>query len=594
MELLKVENLNFTYPAQNEKTLKDVSLSVKEGEFIVLCGESGCGKTTLLRLLKRELAPYGQKEGQIVYRGCEQEKLDEKISACEIGYVMQNPENQIVMDKVWHELAFGLENMGLPQQTIRRRVGEMACFFGIDEWFRKETAQLSGGQKQLLNLASIMAMQPKILILDEPTSQLDPIAAADFIATIGKLNRELGTTILMVEHRLEEVFPIADKVLVMEQGRILLCESPQAAGRRLKEIRGNHRMLVGFPSAVRIYHALDVPEAPCPVTVRDGREFLETYFSNQKQHRALHDNCQLDGKPAVVLKDVWFRYKRELPDVLEGVSLEVKTGEIVSILGGNGSGKTTLLSVISDMNHAYRGRIRILGKKLKAYRGNELYKHTLAMLPQNPQTVFIKESVREDYKEMQKVMEYSDSEMDRQVAEVEKLLGISALMDKHPYDLSGGEQQKAALGKVLLLQPKILLLDEPTKGIDAYSKHRLVGLMKKLQEGGMTILMVTHDVEFAAEVSNRCAMFFDRELTSVDPPAEFFCGNSFYTTAANRIARQMFDDVVVCEDIVSLCRINGRKEEEHEDKTINGDSAAGRLCGGAHLLRSHGVSGQAL
>ena len=561
MELLKVENLSFTYPGQDKPALRQVSFTVNSGEFVVLCGESGCGKTTLLRLLKRELAPHGERTGEISYLGCPQQELDERTAACEIGFVMQNPENQIVMDKVWHELAFGLENMGLPQQKIRRRVGEMACFFGIDEWFRKETHHLSGGQKQLLNLASIMAMQPKLLILDEPTSQLDPIAASDFIGTLVKLNRELGTTILMTEHRLEEVFPAADKAGVMEEGKMLLWDVPRTVGKRLREIRENHKMLVGLPSAVRIYNALDVPEAECPLTVREGREFLDAYFTNQvRQKKEAAQQLMPGEETALLLKNVWFRYERETPDILEGVKLEIKKGEIVSILGGNGSGKTTLLSVIAGLNRAYRGKIRVCGKKIKSYKGNELYRGTLGLLPQNPQSVFLRETVREDYHELKKVMGDTEQEMEEKIARIAKLLKIEELLDQHPYDLSGGQQQKAALGKILLLQPKLLLLDEPTKGIDAYSKFRLMELMRRLQSEGITILMVTHDVEFAASVSNRCAMFFDRELTSVDPPEEFFCDNSFYTTAANRIARQMYDGVVTCEDVVGLCKENGRKK----------------------------------
>lgn len=561
MELLKVENLSFTYPGQDKPALRQVSFTVNSGEFVVLCGESGCGKTTLLRLLKRELAPHGERTGEISYLGFPQQELDERTAACEIGFVMQNPENQIVMDKVWHELAFGLENMGLPQQKIRRRVGEMACFFGIDEWFRKETHHLSGGQKQLLNLASIMAMQPKLLILDEPTSQLDPIAASDFIGTLVKLNRELGTTILMTEHRLEEVFPAADKAGVMEEGKMLLWDVPRTVGKRLREIRENHKMLVGLPSAVRIYNALDVPEAECPLTVREGREFLDAYFTNQvRQKKEAAQQLMPGEETALLLKNVWFRYERETPDILEGVKLEIKKGEIVSILGGNGSGKTTLLSVIAGLNRAYRGKIRVFGKKIKSYKGNELYRGTLGLLPQNPQSVFLRETVREDYHELKKVMGDTEQEMEEKIARIAKLLKIEELLDQHPYDLSGGQQQKAALGKILLLQPKLLLLDEPTKGIDAYSKFRLMELMRRLQSEGITILMVTHDVEFAASVSNRCAMFFDRELTSVDPPEEFFCDNSFYTTAANRIARQMYDGVVTCEDVVGLCKENGRKK----------------------------------
>ena len=272
MELLKVENLTFTYPRQPGDTseqrpaLSDVSFQVEEGEFLVVCGESGCGKTTLLRLLKRELAPEGEKSGAIYFHGASQEELTDREAACEIGFVMQNPENQIVTDKVWHELAFGLENMGMSTPEIRRRVAEMACFFGIDDWFRKKTAELSGGQKQLLNLASIMAMQPRLLILDEPTSQLDPIAAKDFIQTLMKINKELGLTILLTEHRLEDAFPVADRVAVMEKGRLLFIRPPKEAGKELKKLDKNHKMLLGLPSAVRIYQGLDAADVECPLT----------------------------------------------------------------------------------------------------------------------------------------------------------------------------------------------------------------------------------------------------------------------------------------------------------------------------------------
>ena len=250
MALLEVKNLSFTYPRQPKDTmeakpaLSGVSLDIRRGEFMVLCGASGCGKSTLLRLLKRELAPKGEKSGEIFFCGKEQSELSEREAACEIGYVLQNPENQIVTDKVWHELAFGLENMGVPTPVIRRRVAEMACFFGIDYWFRKKTTELSGGQKQLLNLASILSMQPKLLILDEPTSQLDPIAASDFIHTLSKINKDLGLTILMTEHRLEEVFPLADRVAVMDQGKLLFVETPRKAGHELKQFDQNHRMLL--------------------------------------------------------------------------------------------------------------------------------------------------------------------------------------------------------------------------------------------------------------------------------------------------------------------------------------------------------------
>ena len=561
MELLKVEELTFTYPRQEKDAgealpaLSGVSFQIQEGEFIVVCGESGCGKTTLLKLLKRELAPAGERSGQIWFRGVPQEKLSDREAACGIGYVLQNPENQTVTDKVWHELAFGLENMGVPTPVIRRRVAEMACFFGIDGWFRKKTTELSGGQKQLLNLASIMAMQPKLLILDEPTSQLDPIAASDFINTLVKINKDLGLTILLTEHRLEEVFPAADRVFIMDQGKMLLMEPPREAGRSLKQLNGNHRMLLGLPSALRIYHGLDAADAECPLTVRDGRDFLTAHYDNRLR-RLERDSADIEAERPVAMrmKDVCFRYERELPDVLEGGALTVYEGEIVSILGGNGAGKTTLLSVISGVNRPYRGKIEIFGKRIQKYSGKELYVRKLASLPQNPQTIFLRMTVREDYEEIRKVMEYGKEEMDQKISEMAELLGISRLLDRHPYDLSGGEQQKAAIGKVLLLQPRLLLLDEPTKGIDAWSKRQLQELLKDLKRRGICILMVTHDVEFAAGVSDRCGLFFDHEIASLDAPEDFFCSNNYYTTAANRISRHWYDNAVTCEDVIELCR----------------------------------------
>lgn len=570
MELLKVENLSFTYPRQSGDTspekeaLHQVSFQIQEGDFVVVCGESGCGKTTLLRMLKRELVPAGQKQGAIFFSGREQSELSDREAACEIGFVLQNPENQTVTDKVWHELAFGLENMGIPTPVIRRRVAEMACFFGIDDWFRKKTSQLSGGQKQLLNLASVMAMQPRLLILDEPTSQLDPIAASDFINTLVKINKELGLTILLTEHRLEDVFPVADQVMVMEKGQLLYMGSPREVGKNLKQAKKNHKMLLGLPSAVRIYQGLDEIEVSCPLTVREGRNFIREEYDN-RIIRIERKQEAIIGEIAMRMKEVCFRYEKDTPDVLENVELTVYKGEILSLLGGNGAGKTTLLSVISGANIPYKGKIEIFGKRLKKYKGKELYVKNLVSLPQNPQTVFLKMTVREDYEELRNVLEYSKEEMKKAITEVAKRLEISHLLDRHPYDLSGGEQQKAAIGKVLLLQPKFLLLDEPTKGIDAWAKKQLGILLGELKQQGITILMVTHAVEFAAEVSDRCGLFFDHQVVSVDKPEEFFCNNNYYTTAANRISRQQYENAITCEEVIALCKRNGRKTHEGKD-----------------------------
>ncbi len=547
MEILKIENLSFKYPTSDVNAISDINLTINSGEFIVVCGESGCGKTTLLKLLKRELAPFGEQEGKIIYNGKDIKNLTERESASEIGYVLQNPDSQIVTDKVWHELSFGLENLGVPTSIIRRRVGEMASYFGIQDWYRSKTDSLSGGQKQLLNLASIMVMQPKLLILDEPTSQLDPIAASDFISTLQKLNRELGLTIVLVEHRLEEVFPIADKVLVMENGKISFFDTPRNIGRLLPE---NHKMIDGLPSATRIFNSLKI-DSQCPLTVKEGRDFLEKHFHGNNS--IVIKEYTHSKNEAVLLKNVWFRYTKDGEDILKDIEMTVYEGEIFSILGGNGTGKSTALKVISGLEKPYTGKIFINGKLIKEY-GKSLYKNNLAFLPQNPQTVFLKDTVWEDMESILEISDIPKEKWNENIKAVLEKLGISHLAEKHPFDLSGGEQQKCALAKLLLTKPKILLLDEPTKGFDAFSKKKLREILRQLKKDGMTVIMVTHDVEFAAINSDKCALFFDGEILSAEIPQKFFSENNFYTTAANRMARGIFPYAVTCDDVIHCCK----------------------------------------
>lgn len=553
MEVLHIENLSFQYPTGSKKALDGIDLSVNSGDFIVMCGESGCGKTTLLKMIKSTLAPAGEKSGSVYFKGRNTDELDAETIACEIGFVMQNPESQIVTDEVWRELAFGLENMGMPTPQIRRRVGEMASYFGINDWYHKKTGELSGGQKQILNLASVMAMSPDLLILDEPTSQLDPIAAADFISTVKKLNRETLVTVIMVEHRLEEVFAAADKIIVMEDARILHYDTPEQICAKLSE----HKLAYSLPCAARIKSALD-PSGKFPVTVRQGRDYLSDNFTNEIStlEKPAYTHSQ---DVAVKCGNVWFRYEKDAPDILKGFEIEIYKNEVFAILGGNGAGKTTALRVMAGLSRAYRGKVEIKGKKLKEYKNGRLYRHNVALLPQDPQTVFLKSSVREDFKEICRVMEYTETEKEENIKSVSEMLGITQLLESHPYDLSGGEQQKCALAKLLLLKPDILLLDEPTKGIDSYFKQTLANIIAELKKSGITVIFVTHDVEFAAQNADRCALIFDGEAVSCDTPDQFFSCNNFYTTAASRISRHMFTNTVTAQDVVSLCRKNKRK-----------------------------------
>lgn len=566
MALLQIDNLSFTYPESSQKALHNINLKVGEGELILLIGVSGCGKSTLLRHIKRELSPHGRKSGGVCYAGTMIEHLDQRTAVTEIGFVQQNPETQIVTDTVWHELAFGLENLGLKNGEIRRKVAEMASFFGIDSWFRKSVDELSGGQKQILNLASIMAMQPKLILLDEPTAQLDPIAAQEFLTMIGKINRDLAVTIILSEHRLEEAFPLADRVVVMEKGQIICADRPE----RVAQVLGtDNRQVIfkGLPSPIRIYSEVAMG-SKCPLTVREGRQWLlqqvrpylaEVGEPDQKAQLAQTvrtRNTKVErGKPVIETKEIWFKYSSEGGDILRGVSLQAYAGETLCVLGGNGTGKTTLLGVLSGALKIKRGQVWINEKKLTDFKYGELYLHNLAMLPQNPKALFVSDTVRGDLEEAARLISQDEKVQESAIVDVMEELGIEELAQRHPYDLSGGEQQKAGIAKLLLLQPKVILLDEPTKGLDAHSKEGLAQIFARLRSQEVAIVVVTHDLEFAAEYGDRCAMMFDGMIVSEGNPQEFFAGNSFYTTAANRMARGIFSQAVTCKDVIEQCRV---------------------------------------
>lgn len=558
MAQFEIRDLNFSYPVNEErKALNGIDLSIEQGQYITVCGRSGSGKTTLLRHLKSVLTPHGKTSGEILFNGRPLKDADLREQSSQIGFVMQNPDSQIVTDKVWHELAFGLESLGEDQKTIRTRVAEMASYFGIQGWFHKDVKDLSGGQKQLLNLASIMAMQPTVLILDEPTSQLDPIAAADFLNTVRKINLELGTTIIITEHRLEDIFHASDRVVIMDGGRIVADDTPKKVGAMLK--KEDSPMFAAMPSPVQIYYGVNENEAvpgECPLTVREGRSWLsDTFRDSRPEIRSIDEGAELEEvpDPAIYLKEIWFRYEKDAPDILKGVSLAVPAGKLSAIVGGNGTGKSTTLKAICNICKPYRGNVYIKGQKVDKMKSKDLFRGNLAMLPQDPQNLFVKKKVREELEEMVK----GDGTADK-VKDIAELCEIEYLMDSHPYDLSGGEQQRAALAKVLLTEPQVLLLDEPTKGMDNFFKLKFARILSDLKERGITILMVSHDVEFCARYADRVSMFFDGGIITTNTPRRFFSQNSFYTTAANRMSRHLFDNAITNEDVISLCKENGK------------------------------------
>lgn len=531
MEKIKIKNLIFSYPNSEKTALNDINLTVNQGEFVTICGKSGCGKSTLLRHLKPILTPHGKTSGEIYFDGKSIYDLSDREQAENIGFVMQNPDNQIVTDKVWHELVFGLESLGINSAEIRSKAAEMASFFGIQNWFYENVANLSGGQKQILNLASVMVMNPTLLLLDEPSSQLDPISAHDFFTMLERINTELGVTIILSEHNLSEVFPLSDKVVVMEDGKITAENTPYKIGEELKQ----NSMFAALPTPTKIYYSLGNNSGNCPITIRDGHKWLEKQQINEHFEFKSEKN-RINTEPILELKDVWFRYEKNSDDILKGLSFKVHENEFYAIVGGNGVGKSTALSVISKINKPYRGKVFI----------NDDTK--VAVMPQNPQSLFLKKSVLEELYDA--VFDVEKEKRKNEIEYVIKLCELDNLLENHPYDLSGGEQQRVALAKMLLRKPDLLVLDEPTKGLDACFKRKLATILKSLQKNGMTVLMVTHDIEFCAEYADICAMFFDGKIVSEAPPRKFFAENNFYTTSAKRMADGIIENAVLDKDII--------------------------------------------
>ena len=555
MAQIEIENFSFTWPLADTPALQKINLKIEAGEKIVLAGRSGSGKTTLLRQLKKSLMPHGRRTGTIRINGQDAASLSEREDAMTVGYVMQDPDDQIVTDKVWHELAFGLESLGTDESTMHKRVAEMASWFGIQEWFHKDVSTLSGGQKQLLNLAAVMIMDPQILVLDEPTSQLDPISASSFLQTVFRLNEELGITIILSEQRLEEVIPQADRIIMLDQGRIIADGRAAEVVRELYET-GN-AMMAAMPTAMRLQYAVSPDDNKHPITVREGRQWLQQKVPHPEILTLKTEPACAEvsvKEAAAAMTDVWFRYGKEEPDVLKGVNLAVPKGTLTAIVGGNGAGKTTLLRTLAGVLKPYRGKIYVDGKRISSFKGNSLYRHQLVLLPQDPINLFSEKSVEEDLLAFARQLDTEDPEA--AAAQAVQACEIQACLSSNPYDLSGGEVERCALAKVLLSDPRLLLLDEPTKGMDAVFKQKFAVLLKKMVQEGRTVIIVSHDIEFCARWADRITMFFDGSAVTTDVPSRFFADNRFYTTSASRMSRGIFRDAVTCEDLIELCRRN--------------------------------------
>ncbi len=562
MEVYSVRDLTFTYPQADSPALKNISFTLGGGEFVTLCGLSGSGKSTLLRQLKSCLAPNGDRSGEIFFEGRHLDETPPEVQAARIGFVMQSLDDQSVTDKVWHELAFGLESLGLDNSVIQSRSAEMAAFFGIEDLYERPVDELSGGQKQLLNLASVMVMQPSVLILDEPTARLDPIASGEFLSMLKKINTELSVSIILCEHSLEEAYSVSDRIIVMSEGMIISDTTPENTGRKLYRMKDP--MFLSIPAPSRIFELAVVDgktegSRSTPLSVSDGRVWLEEY-TKEKTLVSLPEPSDMkhEDKPLLSIKNLWFRYDKHSPDILKGLQLDIFRGEFLTVLGGNGTGKTTMLSVIADIFKPYRGRIKYDSDTAKG-------RPETAMLMQDPRTVFVKQTVIDDLYEIFSGTKIPIDTQHQKVSRVVKLCGLEKLLDRHPYDLSGGEQQKAALAKVLLTEPKLLLLDEPEQGLDTAYKRRLAGIIKKLTSEGVAVVSVSHDTEFCGEYSDRCVMMFGGRIVSMGSPKQFFSQNSIYTTSVSRMTRGLINNAVTVDDALYAMSVKNDTESFEDD-----------------------------
>lgn len=458
---LAYDDVTFRYPGSRGDVLSGVSMAVPAGAFALLVGGTGSGKSTLLSLAKPQIAPAGDRAGQVRVFGRPVDDLD-GAAACEVGYVFQDPDNQIVCDSVWHEMAFGLENLGTPQGEMRRRVAEASYFFGMGPWFHSDTDALSGGRKQLLALASTLVMQPRVLLLDEPTAQLDPIAARNFLHALFRVNRELGCTVVVATHEPELMADYATCAFELVDGAV-----------RAVENLGRFK---------------------CEATLAERGAL-----------------CDANAPAAVSARGAWFRYGRDDDWVLRGLDLEVRQGEVHALVGGNGCGKSTLLALIAGTRRAQRGEVR---SAISAK----------AMLPQDPKALFAEERVDEELMEWAHIGGYGADEVQAMMGE----LGLADRAGLHPYDLSGGQRQMLALGKLLLVHPRLLLLDEPTKGLDRTARERVTGMIEAARRDGVTVIVSTHDLAFVRRVADRVSLMFDGELACTEPVGEFFRNNLFY------------------------------------------------------------------
>lgn len=544
MVFLETKNLSFKY-LDNSFTLSDINFSLDKGDFCLVVGKTGCGKTTLLKLLKKEITPSGELKGLVKIDGFDLKDYD----SSKIVYMFQNPSRQIVSDKVYHEIVFGLEARGLEKGVIETKLAEIVNYLDINDLLEKHTMELSGGEAQLVSLASLLVLDPEVILLDEASSQLDPLTRKKFLEILKRINQDFGITIILVEHNLEDVLEFTDKIIVLDKGKMIYFGLKEEA---INFLASNKQYFAFLPKTLQISKYLDLGSL---LHLKDVKEALKNKYKNEINFSY---EAKVFEKEIIKAEDLYYRYSKKEKDVLEKLSLTVYDNEILGLVGGNGVGKTTLLKNLAGIRSFYSGKIEIENKNIRKYKGNILYKNLIAYLPQDPLTLFLKRTVGED-------LEYYVKSLDLDKALLEKLLvkfDLKPLLEMSPYDLSGGELQKAAFTKILLSKPKILFLDEPTKGMDFSLREELKEILMDLKAKGATIIIATHDLEFIASVADRVGIMFNGKVLSLTDSHSFFSNSNFYTTVASLASRDLYDKVITVPELVEIAKKNGIKNEK--------------------------------
>jgi energy-coupling factor transporter ATP-binding protein EcfA2 len=517
-----VSNLTYWYPERETPALRALNWSIDPGEFVTVTGPSGSGKSTLLRCLNG-LTPHfsgGIFDGVVTVAGHDTRHYSPRVLARLTGFVFQDPESQFVAGRVDDELAFGMEQLGVPPVTMRKRVEEVLDLLGIAALRDREIVTLSGGERQRVAVAAALALQPSILALDEPTSQLDPWGAEEVLAALNRLNEDLGLTVILAEHRLERVVAHADRLTVLASDGSIALDGPPRVSLRDAEMGS-------LPALLALGRRLDWD--PLPLSIKEGR-------AAQRRDAALGripapappDPAPSGGAPVVALQGVSAGWDRH--PVLRNIDLDVRPGELLALMGRNGSGKTTLLRLVAGLHRPSSGRVLIAGQDTARLHPADIAQ-TVGYLPQNPSALFFAETLRAELAFTRKHHPRSGLEPEATLA----ALGLEHAIDHNPRDLSGGERERAALAAVLVGGPRVLLLDEPTRGMDAARKRALIATLHRLRHDGVAILLATHDVELVAEVASRIALLGDGRIVADGGPRTVLSGSLTFTTAVNKL-----------------------------------------------------------